>query len=133
LLSKQAPNLTAVAVGLGWDVRGTTGADYDFDASAIATGANMRVLSDQHFDFYNNLASPAGSIGHVGDNLTSEGEGNDLHDTRMLGEGGRGSRRRKRSKADRGRPAGADHRQVARPKSTRAPLVVDDQPRNADL
>ncbi|MGN2635960.1 TerD family protein [Nocardia takedensis] len=76
-LSKQAPNLTKVTVGLGWDVRTTTGADYDLDASALATGANLKVLSDQHFIFYNNLRSPEGTIEHTGDNLTGEGEGDD--------------------------------------------------------
>ncbi|MFI7003480.1 TerD family protein [Nocardia sp. NPDC050175] len=76
-LSKQAANLTKVAVGLGWDVRTTTGADYDLDASALATGPNLKVLSDQHFVFYNNLRSPEGSIEHTGDNLTGEGEGDD--------------------------------------------------------
>ncbi|WP_433731543.1 TerD family protein [Nocardia sp. CA-129566] len=76
-LSKQAANLTKVAVGLGWDVRTTTGADYDLDASALATGSNQRVLSDQHFVFYNNLRSPEGTIEHTGDNLTGEGEGDD--------------------------------------------------------
>ncbi|WP_433659206.1 TerD family protein [Nocardia sp. CA-128927] len=76
-LSKQAANLTKVAVGLGWDVRTTTGADYDLDASALATGPDQKVLSDQHFIFYNNLRSPEGSIEHTGDNLTGEGEGDD--------------------------------------------------------
>ncbi|NNH70058.1 TerD family protein [Nocardia uniformis] len=76
-LSKQAPNLTKVQVGLGWDVRTTTGADYDLDASALACGSNMRVLSDAHFVFYNNLRSPEGTIEHTGDNLTGEGEGDD--------------------------------------------------------
>jgi tellurium resistance protein TerD len=28
-LNKEAPGLSAVVVGLGWDVRTTTGADYD--------------------------------------------------------------------------------------------------------
>lgn len=76
-LSKQAPNLTQVAVGLGWDVRATTGADFDLDASALACGTNQKVLSDRHFVFYNNLRSPEGSIEHTGDNLTGEGEGDD--------------------------------------------------------
>ncbi|MFQ6325793.1 TerD family protein [Nocardia sp. CWNU-33] len=76
-LSKQAPNLTKVTVGLGWDVRTTTGADYDLDASALATGPSLKVLSDQHFIFYNNLRSPEGTIEHTGDNLTGEGEGDD--------------------------------------------------------
>ncbi|MGC4935280.1 TerD family protein [Gordonia sp. DT30] len=76
-LTKEAPGLTAVAVGLGWDARSTTGADFDLDASAIALGANKKVLSDQHFVFFNNLRSPDGSIEHTGDNLTGEGEGDD--------------------------------------------------------
>ena len=36
-LTKEAPGLTAVIVGLGWDVRTTTGADFDLDASALLT------------------------------------------------------------------------------------------------
>ena len=76
-LTKEAPNLTAVYVGLGWDVRTTTGADFDLDASALALGADNKVLSDQHFVFFNNLRSPDGSIEHTGDNLTGEGEGDD--------------------------------------------------------
>ncbi|MBM7459580.1 TerD family protein [Rhodococcus coprophilus] len=76
-LSKEAPNLTAVTIGLGWDVRATTGADFDLDATALMTGTNGKVLSDQHFVFYNNLRSPDGSVEHTGDNLTGEGDGDD--------------------------------------------------------
>ncbi|MEV1026228.1 TerD family protein [Streptomyces sp. NPDC050264] len=76
-LSKQAPGLTAVLIGLGWDVRTTTGADYDLDASALLCGADGKVLSDRDFVFYNNLTSADGSVEHTGDNLTGEGEGDD--------------------------------------------------------
>jgi tellurium resistance protein TerD len=76
-LTKEAPGLTAVTVGLGWDVRTTTGSDFDLDASAIALKNDGRVLSDQHFVFFNNLKSPDGSIEHLGDNLTGAGEGDD--------------------------------------------------------
>lgn len=76
-LTKQAPNLTAVLVGLGWDIRTTTGTDFDLDASALATGEDKKVLSDSHFVFFNNLRSPEGSIEHTGDNTTGEGEGDD--------------------------------------------------------
>ncbi|MEV0846536.1 TerD family protein [Streptomyces sp. NPDC049954] len=76
-LSKEAPGLTAVTIGLGWDVRTTTGTDYDLDASALLCGPDGRVLSDAHFVFYNNLNSPDGSVRHTGDNLTGEGEGDD--------------------------------------------------------
>ncbi|MER6047655.1 TerD family protein [Streptomyces sp. BHT-5-2] len=76
-LTKEAPGLTAVSVGLGWDVRTTTGADYDLDASALLCTDAGRVASDRHFVFYNNLTSPDGSVQHTGDNLTGEGEGDD--------------------------------------------------------
>ena len=76
-LSKQAPGLTAVIVGLGWDPRTTTGADFDLDASAIMLDMSGKVLSDSHFVFFNNLKSPDGSVEHMGDNLTGGGEGDD--------------------------------------------------------
>jgi tellurium resistance protein TerD len=76
-LTKEAPGLTAVMVGLGWDARTTSGADFDLDASALLVNAGGKVLSDQHFVFFNNLTSPDGSVEHTGDNLTGEGEGDD--------------------------------------------------------
>jgi tellurium resistance protein TerD len=76
-LTKEAPNLTAVLVGLGWDARTTTGVDFDLDASALMTGPDGKVVSDRHFVFFNNLTSPDGSVEHTGDNLTGEGEGDD--------------------------------------------------------
>ncbi|MFF7154153.1 TerD family protein [Streptomyces sp. NPDC008139] len=76
-LSKEAPGLTAVTVGLGWDVRTTTGSDYDLDASALLCDAGGKVLSDRHFVFFNNLESPDGSVTHSGDNLTGGGDGDD--------------------------------------------------------
>ncbi|MGZ4516529.1 MAG: TerD family protein [Mycobacteriaceae bacterium] len=76
-LSKEAPGLTAIVVGLGWDVRTTTGTDFDLDASAILVKADGKVLSDSHFVFFNNKTSPEGSVEHTGDNLTGEGDGDD--------------------------------------------------------
>jgi len=76
-LSKEAPNLTAVLVGLGWDARTTSGQDFDLDASALLVGTSGKVLSDAHFVFYNNLVSPDGTVEHTGDNRTGEGEGDD--------------------------------------------------------
>jgi len=76
-LTKEAPGLTAVTVGLGWDVRTTTGADFDLDASAIMLTSAGKAISDGHFVFFNNLKSPDGSVEHTGDNLTGEGEGDD--------------------------------------------------------
>jgi tellurium resistance protein TerD len=76
-LTKMAPGLTAVSVGLGWDLRTTTGTDFDLDASALLCGADGKVIDDAHFVFFNNLTSPDGSVEHTGDNLTGEGEGDD--------------------------------------------------------
>jgi tellurium resistance protein TerD len=76
-LTKEAPGLQAVLVGLGWDARTTTGADFDLDASALMVEQSGKIVSDQHFVFFNNLKSPDGSVEHTGDNLTGEGEGDD--------------------------------------------------------
>ncbi|MCF8572007.1 TerD family protein [Gordonia sp. HY002] len=76
-LTKEAPGLTAVTIGLGWDVRTTTGTDFDLDGSAIALKTDKKSVSDQHFVFFNNLRSPDGSIEHTGDNTTGEGDGDD--------------------------------------------------------
>ncbi len=76
-LTKEAPGLTAVTVGLGWDERTTSGEDFDLDASAIALGADGNAVSPKHFVFFNNLTSPDGTIEHTGDNLTGGGEGDD--------------------------------------------------------
>ncbi|MCW2902889.1 MAG: tellurium resistance protein, partial [Streptosporangiaceae bacterium] len=76
-LTKEAPGLTAVVVGLGWDVRTTTGSDFDLDASALLCTDAGKVVSDKHFVFFNNLRSPEGAVEHTGDNLTGEGEGDD--------------------------------------------------------
>jgi len=76
-LSKEAPGLTKVLVGLGWDSRATDGAAFDLDASAFMLGADGKARSDADFIFYNQLKSSCGSVEHTGDNLTGEGEGDD--------------------------------------------------------
>ncbi|OII63276.1 chemical-damaging agent resistance protein C [Streptomyces sp. CC53] len=76
-LTKEAPGLTAVTVGLGWDVRTTTGTDFDLDASAIGVDPSGRVASEAHFVFFNNKSTPDGTIVHTGDNRTGEGGGDD--------------------------------------------------------
>ena len=68
-LSKEAPGLTRILVGLGWDVRATDGAEFDLDASVFLLNTDGRVRSDSDFIFYNNLTSADGSVEHTGDNL----------------------------------------------------------------
>jgi tellurium resistance protein TerD len=76
-LSKEAPNLTKVIVGLGWDPRATDGSAFDLDASAFMQKADGKVRGDSDFIFYNNLKSTDGSVQHMGDNTTGVGEGDD--------------------------------------------------------
>lgn len=76
-LSKEAPGLKRVLVGLGWDSRATDGAEFDLDASIFMLGDSGKVRTDQDFIFYNNLKSTDGSVEHLGDNRTGEGDGDD--------------------------------------------------------
>ncbi|GGL69599.1 tellurium resistance protein TerD [Deinococcus aerolatus] len=76
-LSKEAPGLNAITVGLGWDPRATDGKEFDLDASAFTLKADGKVRADGDFIFYNNKVSSDGSVVHNGDNRTGEGEGDD--------------------------------------------------------
>jgi len=76
-LSKEAPGLTRILVGLGWDTRSSDGSAFDLDASAFLLKEGDKVRGDTDFIFYNQLKSPDGSVEHTGDNLTGEGEGDD--------------------------------------------------------
>ncbi|MEE4424315.1 TerD family protein [Streptomyces bugieae] len=76
-LSKQAPGLTAVSVGLGWQVGAGGGAGFDLDASALLCGRSGTVLSDDHFVFFNNLRSPDGSVRHSGSEPVGGSGGDD--------------------------------------------------------
>jgi tellurium resistance protein TerD len=76
-LSKEAPGLKAVRVGLGWDTRVTDGSAFDLDASVFLLNDGGKVRSDADFVFYNNKNGGNGSVVHQGDNLTGEGSGDD--------------------------------------------------------
>ncbi|CAA7391494.1 TerD family protein [Chryseobacterium fistulae] len=70
-----APKFT---VGLGWDTNSTsTGTAFDLDASLFLLADNKKLISDNHFIFYNNLESPDKAVIHSGDNLTGDGDGDD--------------------------------------------------------
>ena len=76
-LSKEAPNLTNMAVGLGWNPRATDGQAFDLDAVAFLVNESGKVRADADFIFFNNLKSSDGSVEHTGDNRTGEGDGDD--------------------------------------------------------
>lgn len=75
---RESINSPKFTIGLGWDTNSSsTGTAFDLDASVFILGENKKILSDQHFVFYNNPKSPNGGVEHTGDNLTGEGAGDD--------------------------------------------------------
>ena len=77
-LTKGNSGLKKILIGLGWDINKYDGDfDFDLDAAAFLLGKNEKVTSDEDFVFYNNLKHASGSVEHLGDNLTGEGEGDD--------------------------------------------------------
>lgn len=77
-LTKGNPGLSKVVVGLGWDVNQfDTGGSFDLDAAAFLLTDSGKVSKSEDFVFYGNLSHPSGSVQHLGDNLTGEGEGDD--------------------------------------------------------
>lgn len=76
-LSKEAPGLNKVVIGLGRDVRSTDGNPFDLDGSAFLLKVDGKVRADNDFIFYNNLKSADQSVAHSGDNRTGAGDGDD--------------------------------------------------------
>lgn len=82
-LKKEAPNLTRLMCGLGWDVskksRGwfNFSPDFDLDAFVICLDENQRLASKSDIIYYLNLQHSSKAITHLGDNLTGDGEGDD--------------------------------------------------------
>lgn len=76
-LSKTAPTMSKMIVGLGWDARATDGAEFDLDASAFMLNSSGKVRSDKDFIFYNQPKSEEGSVEYGGDNKTGAGDGDD--------------------------------------------------------
>lgn len=73
-LTKANPQLSKIYIGLGWELLSQS---LDLDASMFVLGQNGKLLSEQHFIFYNNLRTPDGSVAHQGDNRSGVGEGDD--------------------------------------------------------
>jgi len=76
-LSKEAPGLNKIVIGLGWDARATDGSGFDLDASAFLVKQDGKVRSDADFCFYNNKVVAEGAVSHMGDNTTGAGDGDD--------------------------------------------------------
>lgn len=77
-LTKGNPGLKNILIGLGWDTNKYDGGfDFDLDTAAFLTDENGKVTDDLDFVFYNNLKHSSGSVEHLGDNRTGEGDGDD--------------------------------------------------------
>ncbi len=82
-LAKEAPNLTRIMCGLGWDVvekpKSWLGGnqDFDLDASILCLNAQDKFTDQANLVYFGNLRHKSGAISHLGDNLTGEGEGDD--------------------------------------------------------
>ncbi|ELS04089.1 putative stress response protein, TerZ- and CABP1 [Xenococcus sp. PCC 7305] len=86
-LSKEAPGLTNLTCGLGWDVAKKSGGgllgafsgakDFDLDATVLCLDAKDKLASKHDIVYFGNLKHKSGAITHLGDNLTGEGEGDD--------------------------------------------------------
>jgi stress response protein SCP2 len=86
-LQKEAPGLTRVMCGLGWDIAkpasgglfGLFGQtkDFDLDSSVLCLDSNDRLRNKDNVIYFGNLRHRSGAITHLGDNLTGKGEGDD--------------------------------------------------------
>lgn len=83
-LSKESKGLSNVLVGLGWDAveqrSGLFGlfkaADIDCDATAILL-KNGKFTDKNDVVYFGNLTHKSGTVRHMGDNMTGEGDGDD--------------------------------------------------------
>ncbi len=83
-LKKEAPGLTKIMCGLGWDVADSKGIlglfkgdDFDLDASVLCLNEKGKLKTKYEVIYFGNLNHRSGAIVHLGDNLTGEGAGDD--------------------------------------------------------
>lgn len=87
-LKKEAPGLTKVMMGLGWDMATTAtrknlfsffkpSATVDLDSSVLCLDDNGKLKSRNDLVYYGKLTHPSNAIVHQGDNLTGQGDGDD--------------------------------------------------------
>ena len=87
-LTKESAGLANVLVGLGWDAAdngkkgflasllGSAPADIDCDATAILL-KNGKFCDKSDVVYFGNLQHKSGTVRHMGDNLTGDGDGDD--------------------------------------------------------
>jgi tellurium resistance protein TerD len=73
-LTKEAPGLNNVRLGLGWEVASQP---LDLDVACFMLGADGKCPNDGYMIFFNQKVSPDQSVVHNGDNRTGSGDGDD--------------------------------------------------------
>lgn len=85
-LKKEAPNLSRLMCGLGWDVIEKSGglmglfgggSEFDLDTSVLCLDRQDKLQDKSNLVYFGNLRHKSGAITHLGDNLTGAGEGDD--------------------------------------------------------
>ncbi len=87
-LTKGNAGLSQIMVGLGWDpikkggmlgglFGGGSDNQIDCDASVIMLDANNKFTKKENLVYFGNLKDTSGSVQHMGDNLTGDGDGDD--------------------------------------------------------
>lgn len=64
-LTKENPHLDRLVVGFGWRVIQPRGPQIELVPAAILTDGQDQAISEDHFVFFNQLASPEGSVAYV--------------------------------------------------------------------
>lgn len=87
-LSKEKAGLDRIIIGLGWDAK-PAGEKKGFLSSIFSSTPNIdcdasvlmlkddKITSAQDIVYFGNLKHPSGSVQHLGDNLTGDGDGDD--------------------------------------------------------
>lgn len=65
-LTAENPGLNKVLLGIGWDLIPSRGPQAELVPMVIMCGPDGRALSDDHLVFFNQIASPEGSISFAG-------------------------------------------------------------------
>ena len=82
-LTKTNPGMKVMAIGLGWDVKSGSGADFDLDAFALSLTNGKLKDAPGHILYFGSPKAGGkptimgGALIHSGDNLTGAGAGDD--------------------------------------------------------
>lgn len=79
-LSKAAPGLTTVRIGMGWNPNEEpNGPDFDLDVSAFAINSNFKIPSDSYFVFYGQVR-----MGNSAEDVSEKGLFRPITDDRSI-------------------------------------------------